>query len=534
MRPPATASSPGPRVTRLLPQPPDLVARDALRRRLRRLSRTSSPGLPRIVGVGLDPSGVTVEYEMPRDPVHGASLAVAPGGPGEPVRDVAASAAAVAAVSSALAAVHAADLHLGGLVAPAVRDLGHGAVLLLPDGLRPQSDDATAARTERSTDVTALARWSLGVLPAGGLQDDDDTALLVDLLLRGRRPGTTTAADLAQAAIAVAARYRAPTRVVGEATPAARAVPSPPASPPARRGSGRGPEGPVDPSRPGDRSGTSRPGVVRTDRPPRTRARSTRAATADPGPGRRWPWLLPLALAFVVVAVAGAARVSRDATQEAATEEIAAPGAADAARSAADVAAPPPAPPVPASAQPLPAPESLAAAEAWVTETAPPAPTTAPTTVAPATPLTTVAPTAATTAAVSTAPSRAGEWRAVLEELDRARLAAFAAADPTLLSGADAPGSPAWDRDRTAVQDLARRGLSVAGLSTRLLRVSPVRSGVGTDRVLLEVRDRRSAYALVDELGTPVVRRPAGPPRAWRVTLVRTGDGWRYHDAVPA
>lgn len=125
----------------------------------------------------------------------------------------------------------------------------------------------------------------------------------------------------------------------------------------------------------------------------------------------------------------------------------------------------------------------------------------------------------------------ARDWALVLAEVDRARQAAFAGPDPEALTAADAPGSPALARDEQAVADLAARGHRVDGLVVTVLSTEVVADR--GDEVELAVRDRRSAYRLVDEVGDVVAERPPAGERSWRVTLQHTADGWRTAEVLP-
>lgn len=125
---------------------------------------------------------------------------------------------------------------------------------------------------------------------------------------------------------------------------------------------------------------------------------------------------------------------------------------------------------------------------------------------------------------------RVDDWFAVIVAADRARAAAYAAADPAPLAAAFAPEGAASAREGELVAALAANGVVAEGWRTEVLAVSPVEQT--PDGAILRVRDRRDAYRLVDPDGgeTAVV---ASEPATWLVTLRRDGAaGWLVVEAV--
>ena len=118
-------------------------------------------------------------------------------------------------------------------------------------------------------------------------------------------------------------------------------------------------------------------------------------------------------------------------------------------------------------------------------------------------------------------------WQSVLAELDRRRAAAFATADPDLLSEIYAPGAPAAAQDAAVVTQLRERGLVAREVrhtveSLRVVRAAP-------DEVTLAVRDRLDGYRLLDAAGQVVAQRPESAATAYEVRLAPAPDaaGWR-------
>ena len=133
-------------------------------------------------------------------------------------------------------------------------------------------------------------------------------------------------------------------------------------------------------------------------------------------------------------------------------------------------------------------------------------------------------------AAASPPPPAGVDWAVVLDGLDRAREAAFTSADPARLAGVDLPGSSADAADRSAVARLATAGVRARGLRDVVRSVRVVDASV--DRTVLDVRDERSAYDLVDATGTAVGHQPSRGVADWQVVLRRTPAGWRVSDVA--
>jgi len=186
---------------------------------------------------------------------------------------------------------------------------------------------------------------------------------------------------------------------------------------------------------------------------------------------------------------------------------------------AASPAAASPAPESPAAASPAPespaaaspAPESPAAAGA----SSPPAPD-------------------AGTVPGGSGPSRSGAstpaWATVLRRLGNARSSALAAGDPRLLAAADAPDSSAAAVDSRRLAAWRAAGAVVRGGRSRLLGVRVV--SAGRDAVVLDTRERVEAWSAVDAAGRVLQRSGRDGERAFRVTLVRTRQGWRTASVV--
>jgi len=152
--------------------------------------------------------------------------------------------------------------------------------------------------------------------------------------------------------------------------------------------------------------------------------------------------------------------------------------------------------------------------------TAPAAPTTPTAAAAPA------APQAASAPARPPAPALpAGGWPAVLRALAAARAAAFATGDVDALAAADAHGSTAAAVDRARLQVWADAGAHLSGGPAEILATTVV--SAGTRAAVLDTRERLPASVVRDRLGRELQRRPASAPADYRVTLVRTAQGWR-------
>ncbi len=114
----------------------------------------------------------------------------------------------------------------------------------------------------------------------------------------------------------------------------------------------------------------------------------------------------------------------------------------------------------------------------------------------------------------------------LLGVLADARAAAWREATPALLHAADAPGSPAAERDAAAVAEVARAGLRYTGLRYTVAEASTV--SASGDRAVLRARIDSGAYTVTGATGsTP---RPAVPGAPVLVDLVHTDVGWRVSD----
>jgi len=129
-------------------------------------------------------------------------------------------------------------------------------------------------------------------------------------------------------------------------------------------------------------------------------------------------------------------------------------------------------------------------------------------------------------------PPAATDWCAVVGDLAAARARAFTTGDASALSAADAPGSSAAAVDAARLRRYADAGLRVRGASTAVLGVQVVSSGPAVAE--LTATERLSAYDLVDRAGRVVDHRAMAPAATYRLTLVRTGAGWRTASAADA
>ncbi len=131
-------------------------------------------------------------------------------------------------------------------------------------------------------------------------------------------------------------------------------------------------------------------------------------------------------------------------------------------------------------------------------------------------------------------PSRSGAstpaWATVLRRLGNARSSALAAGDPRLLAAADAPDSSAAAVDSRRLAAWRAAGAVVRGGRSRLLGVRVV--SAGRDAVVLDTRERVDAWSAVDAAGRVLQRSGRDGERAFRVTLVRTRQGWRTASVV--
>ena len=118
----------------------------------------------------------------------------------------------------------------------------------------------------------------------------------------------------------------------------------------------------------------------------------------------------------------------------------------------------------------------------------------------------------------------------LVEALAAARAAAWRDATAAHLLGADAPGSAAEARDRTAVTDLARSGLRYTGLRYLVREASVVEADAAGARV--RARIDTGAYEVTGPAGSTPRSETSGEEVV--LTLVRTDVGWRISDLAPA
>lgn len=114
------------------------------------------------------------------------------------------------------------------------------------------------------------------------------------------------------------------------------------------------------------------------------------------------------------------------------------------------------------------------------------------------------------------------DWTAVIDRLDRARVAAFVGAGP--MTAADAPGSPALAADvatATALRAQAPRTIPPTPIVTAVAVVS---AGATTT---VRVIDTLPPYDYRDTEGRSLASVAARGPHTWTVTLVSTPAGWR-------
>jgi hypothetical protein len=117
------------------------------------------------------------------------------------------------------------------------------------------------------------------------------------------------------------------------------------------------------------------------------------------------------------------------------------------------------------------------------------------------------------------------DWGAVLRTLDAARCDAFAQAEPALLVGVYAAGSPLLAADRAVLQGLAAQRRTAVGVAHEVRAVTPVR--IGPDRAELRVAEVLGAYDVLDGAGRVVSAHPAGREVTHTVLLVSIAGGWR-------
>ena len=123
------------------------------------------------------------------------------------------------------------------------------------------------------------------------------------------------------------------------------------------------------------------------------------------------------------------------------------------------------------------------------------------------------------------APTARPDWAAVVQELDRVRERAWAAADPELLRAVYASGTAAGQTDAAALERLRGQGRTAVGVRHRV--VGAQARSVTDARVELRVVDVLGPQEVRDARGRLVERRPGRGARAYDVVLLRTAEGWR-------
>jgi len=177
-------------------------------------------------------------------------------------------------------------------------------------------------------------------------------------------------------------------------------------------------------------------------------------------------------------------------------------------------------------------------AEPAGTET--PAGTTPPATEAPS-PTPTASATAAAIDSPSPAPPPAAEppstqsreryWLGVLDTLDLARVAAFHAADESLLSRVYTDGSSARAEEVRAIRSLNMIDGHIEG--GRQVMESVEVLGESPTLAVLHFTSHVTAYSVVDSTGGVISRHGATPSLVQEVTLVNTAAGWRISQISP-
>lgn len=122
--------------------------------------------------------------------------------------------------------------------------------------------------------------------------------------------------------------------------------------------------------------------------------------------------------------------------------------------------------------------------------------------------------------------------RQVVDGVDAARAAAFAAAQPRGLLAVYAPGSPQQVPDAAAVSALARLRRTAVGVrhEVRSVRVR----GHSRDRLDLDVVESLRAYEIQDVSGAVIARAAAGPELHVEMLLRRVAAGWRVEQVRAA
>lgn len=123
---------------------------------------------------------------------------------------------------------------------------------------------------------------------------------------------------------------------------------------------------------------------------------------------------------------------------------------------------------------------------------------------------------------VAAAPVGSTEWIAVIDRLDRARVAALVGAGP--MTAVDAPGSPALAADTATATALRTQAPRTVPPTPIVSAVAVVRSGTMTT---LHVTDALPAYDYRDAAGRSLGSVAARGRHTWTVTVVSTPAGWR-------
>lgn len=160
------------------------------------------------------------------------------------------------------------------------------------------------------------------------------------------------------------------------------------------------------------------------------------------------------------------------------------------------------------------------------------APTPTDPTPTPPTPTAVSPPTPAPTPSTPEPGADAQRWQAVLAGLDGRRSAAFAAADPALLTEVYVQGSTPYAADLATLGRLEKAGNRVRVLRHELQEVRVLTSTA--DRVTLALTDRMPAADVLDASGTVIGSDPGRGAMSWRVMLVSSADGWRIGDLQAA
>ena len=137
-------------------------------------------------------------------------------------------------------------------------------------------------------------------------------------------------------------------------------------------------------------------------------------------------------------------------------------------------------------------------------------------------------------ASASTSPTTAAgpSWPSILGALDRARAAAFDAADPSALSRVYAPGSPLLAADREAIERLTAAGRRARGVRHTIRSVAVTTQGARV--AVLQVVDELPSYEVLDASGRVVQRSAPRASTRFVVRIVNTPRGWRLAAIRPA